>query len=492
MVKTYDTLSSYLKKYFGDDIKKNEQKKKEVITELINNHMLYHYDNVRKVSVEFYNDILKIFNENKNLIGSSTGVSLILYTTNEDIIDNFKLNADSIVFNGVDYKNKNCTDIQSPNKPMLIPLTTHALWSNDSVNETYEILSSNNIRTNEDSKYITHRIYDLDNCNKINTVIDETDLDEFGNIKSYFNSIQQHYAEDPEHFNRFYKRINIPTIESENKMKIFENNGDTYAYYYITLNLYNNIYSFNIDTSNNIDTFNLNNLSLKQLIPYIKDNILNYIVSVLGENIIVQKTDVNILIDKMFDAGNNKVVDNYLQSKSHVVRYYNDITPILEKTAFINVYSLLYNNKNNFAHKNDYINNVIYSHDNVPIEYDADKLKYCGIPYVNYDGKVEYANEYERKFYNNNELYLLEPIFEITDNKLYTLENIRKIEERDYVFNNVFIPHMKNFAAINGLNQDEYLFLFNRYKIDYTSYPMKLNMIETDKMYKLKFTFTLI
>ena len=57
------------------------------------------------------------------------------------------------------------------------------------------------------------------------TVIDETDLDEFGNIKSYFNSIQQHHAEDPEHFNRFYKRINVPTIESENKMKIFENNA---------------------------------------------------------------------------------------------------------------------------------------------------------------------------------------------------------------------------------------------------------------------------
>ena len=124
--------------------------------------------------------------------------------------------------------------------------------------------------------------------------------------------------------------------------------------------------------------------------------------------------------------------------------------------------------------------------------YNFCKLNHIECTKCEYDGKVEYANEYERKFYNNNELYLLEPIFEITDNKLYTLENIRKIEERDYVFNNVFIPHMKNFATINGLNQDEYLFLFNRYKIDYTSYPMKLNMIETDKMYKLKFTFTLI
>ena len=45
MVKTYETLSDYL----DDDIKKNEQKKKEVITDLINNHMLYHYYNVRKV-----------------------------------------------------------------------------------------------------------------------------------------------------------------------------------------------------------------------------------------------------------------------------------------------------------------------------------------------------------------------------------------------------------------------------------------------------------
>ena len=155
MVKTYETLSDYLKKYLDDDIKKNEQKKKEVITDLINNHMLYHYDNVRKVSVEFYNDILKIFNENKNLIGSSTGVSLILYTTNGDIIDNFKLNADSIIFNDYDYNEKRYADIHSPNEPMLIPLTTHVVWSNDSVNETYEILSSNNIRTDEDSTTAT-------------------------------------------------------------------------------------------------------------------------------------------------------------------------------------------------------------------------------------------------------------------------------------------------------------------------------------------------
>ena len=510
MVKTYENLSNYLEnnlpKYFNkidkndklsnkEKQEKKEQKKKEVITELINNHMLYHYDNVRKVSVEFYNDILKIFNENRRLIGSSTGVSLILYTTNKDIIDNFKLNADSIIFNDYDYNGKRYVDIHSPNEPMLIPLTTHVVWSNDSVNETYEILSSNNIRTDEDSKYnkyITHRIYDLENCNKINTIIDETDLDEFGNIKSYFNSIQQHHAEDPEHFNRFYKRINIPTIESDNKMKIVEINGDTYAYYYITLNLYNNIYSFNMDTSNNVDKFNLYNLSLKQLMPYIKESILNYVVNVLGKNIIMQKNDISILIDKMFDIGNNNVTNNYLQSKSHVSRYYNDITPILERRAYVNVYSLLYNNKNNIVHKNDYINNVVYSHNNVPIEYDADELSYCGIPYVDYDGKVKYVNEYERKFYNNNELYLLEPIFEITDNKLYTIENIRKIEEIDYVFNNVFIPHMKKFKATNALNQDEYLFLFNRYKINYTSYPMKLNMLETDKMHKLKFTFTLI
>ena len=120
IVKTYEKLSSYLKKYFGNDINKNEQKKKEVITELINNHMLYHYDNVRKVSVEFYNDILKIFNENKNLIGSSTGVSLILYTTNEDIIDNFKLNADSIIFNGCDY-NKDAQD-NIPNHQIVVKI----------------------------------------------------------------------------------------------------------------------------------------------------------------------------------------------------------------------------------------------------------------------------------------------------------------------------------------------------------------------------------
>lgn len=473
----------------------NEQlKNEELIKTLISEHRLYHFGQACKISKSFYNKILKIFKENTKLIGSSTNLSFILYTTNEDIIDKIKIENDGIIFNGYDAYDKKYTlaNLKDTTEPMLIPLTTHVLWSLESIKETYDILTSNNIRSDEDETYITHNIYDLISCNKINTVIDENDLDDNGNVKNYFDSIIEHHKEDPEHFNKFYERINTPLIDSDNTMKIVEKDNETYAYYYITLNLYNNIYSFNINTTNNIDTFDLSSFKLEDILPYIKDNVLNYIANVIGEKILMKKNDINIMIDKTFDFANNIVANNYLPLKTHISRYYNDITPILNKSASVKAYSLLYNKKNNIAHKNDFLGNVVYYHNNVPIEYDDSYLSYCGIPCVDYDGSVQYTNEYERKFYNNNEFYLLEPLFKITDNTLYTLENIRKIEEHDYLFNNIFIPHMKKFKGMESLNNDEYLFLFNRYKVDYTSYPVKLNIIETDKMHKLKFTFTLV
>ena len=104
----------------------------------------------------------------------------------------------------------------------------------------------------------------------------------------------------------------------------------------------------------------------------------------------------------------------------------------------------------------------------------------------------EFVEEYEYKFYNDNKIYLLEPYFTITDETYYTIEEIREHEKNEYVLNNIFKPRILNKMHHFPENEDEILFLFNRYKVEYESYPIKTDLTGEVKLHKLKYIFTLI
>ena len=47
------------------------------------------------------------------------------------------------------------------------------------------------------------------------------------------------------------------------------------------------------------------------------------------------------------------------------------------------------------------------------------------------------------------------------------------------------------YDVINDMNEDQKLFLFNRYDYKVTSTPMKLNSLNSNKLYKIHYKFVL-
>lgn len=429
------------------------------IKELINSNKLYHRCKVVRISNDFYDRIINIYNKYK-LSSLTSCPSLILYSSNEDIIDRYDV--DKVLVN-------NKKDIYISSQEILHPITKHIEYSNNSINETINILTSRNIRTDEDDNYITYNIYQLLNCNKVNVDDKET----LNSILDYKNI-------------EVYNRINVESIETDNTLHLFAKNSKQYAYYYIILNLFNNRYSFNINNNDSTLTFNISELNVNDIVHYMRNNIYDYIMNNMCNDVIINQNNVTLTIDKKFDPSLSTIIYTDKDKKT-IDRYYNDIMPLLYETNNVNPNNLLYIDNELNVYRNNYDNVHSYTHPCSIDIYDT----YHGVAYINKDNIIEYVDEYERKFFNDNLLYLLEPRIIIKFDKLYTYDDVLKIENDDYVLNNIFIPHIKEYND-NITNPDEFLFLFNRYNVKYESYPVKKNLSDTDKMYSLRITFTLV
>jgi hypothetical protein len=178
-------------------------------------------------------------------------------------------------------------------------------------------------------------------------------------------------------------------------------------------------------------------------------------------------------------------------------RYFNDITPLLYKTSSVTPYSIKYKNETINEKHIAAKDGVIYKYNDRTIEYNPNLYNNngFGIPCIVSIDKgtyeLKFVEEYEYKFYNDNKLYLLEPYFTITDKKLYTIEQIREHENNDYVINEIFKKRIMKSNHNASLNDMEILFLFNRYKVEYESYPVRKNLSGEYKLHKLKYIFTL-
>ena len=442
-------------------VKYSDYEGNESTEELIRTHRLYHKNKIIKLSSEFAKKIISIYNKHNDY--NDDTVSLILYTTNTDFVDKFKVN-------------KILTNVNINNEQIYIPLSKEILWSKKSQKETYDILASRNVKLNDE--YVKYDIYDLTNCNYAGDIDNCRDVCE----------------NDESLINNFYRLVDVKQIESDNQLHIVNKNGINYAYYYITLNLFNNSHSFIMNTNDINNTFDISNYSLNELIPYLSSNLLDYILMNMGSNSIVEKNIINVLMNKYFDKSESTVIQNTVTTKQQMSRYFNDITPVLLKVSSLKPYSLLYNinDKNSDVKKNS---SVIYNDFNERnIEYDSNiyENKEFGIPTIMSSNNIDMIEEYEYKFYNDNKLYLLETSFTIIDKTYYTIEEIREHETNDYVLNNVFKPRILKKIHNTDVSDDEILFLFNRYKVEYESYPIRTDLTGTYKLHKLKYIFTLI
>ena len=98
--------------------------------------------------------------------------------------------------------------------------------------------------------------------------------------------------------------------------------------------------------------------------------------------------------------------------------------------------------------------------------------------------------QYEYKHFNDNNLYMLENSFEYENNKLYTYDELLKAEDNTTVYN-LFKNYIRKRHNNLTIGENEILFLFNKYNVTFKSNFSKLDLALSNKLYTLKYIFSL-
>lgn len=165
-------------------------------------------------------------------------------------------------------------------------------------------------------------------------------------------------------------------------------------------------------------------------------------------------------------------------------RYFDSIVPNIKKTNVLeSTYCLKYKNYKYQTENIDYINDIFYT-ENVNI-YNYNKLRV-------YNTKNTYTlfEPVEYKHLNDNKLINLNEEFTIDEPGKFTYDELIIREKENYV-----LEKFKNYILLDKLNDfddDQILFLYNRYHVDYNTECIGLNNMKTEKLYTLKYKFTLL
>ena len=185
--------------------------------------------------------------------------------------------------------------------------------------------------------------------------------------------------------------------------------------------------------------------------------------------------------------GEQYAYDIILNSKSlgqvSLERYLDNIVPYIKETTVIrNAYNIKYKEV-------DAAMNVTYK--GSPI-YPTDLGIYQYAPVRIYNNTTSY-NLYtpvEYKYFNDNLLINLSEEIEIHVSDSLTYKELLEMEE-DQVVLNAFKNYIRN-GKKNSFTDDEILFLYNRYNVNYDSVCVGLNIDRTEKIYTLTYKFKLL
>ena len=109
---------------------------------------------------------------------------------------------------------------------------------------------------------------------------------------------------------------------------------------------------------------------------------------------------------------------------------------------------------------------------------------------ADYNNKIEDYTPLEYKHYNVSRMVNLTEMFKINTNRQFTYEQLKKAEEYDNVLN-IFKNYINNNRRTK-YNDDELIFLFNKYNVGFNSIPVGLNVYGDEKLYELEYIFTLL
>lgn len=184
---------------------------------------------------------------------------------------------------------------------------------------------------------------------------------------------------------------------------------------------------------------------------------------------------------KVYSVSNIDIKNNY----EIIYRYFGKITPkfiTYNDNLIKNRFSLLYKSIGNYINENNIINEPLNIYGYKPIQI-CNKYLESNIEYI-------YKEEIEYKHFNDNKFYLLEPEIIIEKKDYYDYNTLLSLESKEVIFEE-FKNYILKYSKSDIIDNDKLLFLFNRYKYNLLSEPVKLNLLNTGKLYKLIYKFTL-
>ena len=310
------------------------------------------------------------------------------------------------------------------------------------------------------------------------------------------------------------------------KIYVYKDNDITYAFYWISLNINNTNYSFNILNDYNLNMlFNsINNIQISSnkfntyfnkifylIEPFLKINIFNELTKNINSIVYPYESEINInyiqsLLNKdeynkytMLQDSDNDILYNEIikaidSKKIKLLRYFNYITPYLKETYIIeDSWKLKFIDDNN-VHKNiKKYNNLEKTNINI-YEYDGINL-YEGTynnEYHKYDSS-KLVQQYEYKHFNDNLLYNLPEEIIIKDKKQYSKEDLNEIKENKEELEKKKIKILLKYFNKKGLDYSNIiLFLFNKYKSNMTIECINTTNTISKKIYNISYKFNLL
>lgn len=530
IVQNTEDLNCFLRRISEQPLYENGRKFKINIDGYIINKEKYFIDDSSVPNYIYlelcFNKNFMLMNENikKMVADTDTSLAVYLYKINDEINDNIDMlpvfSYDNNEYTLIRTNEKYDNNIIHNTYDFVTPLFTNIYVNENDVNNTLRMIKTSQIKevkvkSTDDSIYV----YSKNDCPcfvEINKQYKENNPD-----TKYYSP----YLSDKIEF----ISSNGAVYDTKNKINTYidPETNTKYAFYLINIEIDNSSNSFKISgdeyftyvfESVNGHTINEKYMEsiFKHLYPFMKKDIFTLFTNSI--NTIIFQTPFNVSItysSDMIDNGyteesekyrsiyNVETDDVYDESlkgdisvdkrvydikfinnrprKIKLLRYFNRITPLITKKDHIeNCFGLKYKNFNIDGGVNNIYNE------------DVNIYKYPGIYVKSYDinsGKyiIDKLSQYEYKHFNDNKLYILQPLLKIEYNGYLTYDELIEKESLE-----ITIEHFKKCINNKKIDNNEILFLFNKYKVSYLSEPVKLNIGKTQKLYKLIYNFTLV
>ena len=329
-----------------------------------------------------------------------------------------------------------------------------------------------------------------------------------------------------ENYNEFINKYNdLKYSDSNFNTYIDPNTGIKYGFYIIRSRFNNTSNSFKFTgIFDNEPVYNLKYLHVingKNLTTMTKEEQQNYITNIYKQlspfidlkplemlnsinTIIYPKNySINLRYSQYLNNETNNANEIYIKKhdiilkKLYLSRYMHNMTPLITETTKVNnEYKLKLKNIKasilDTGRYNSIGDSPIYKEDSyININ---EPLKIYGISndkeVKSYNNIVGEYTPLEFKHFNNSRMINLEEKIIVKSNKKYRYKELidaQSMKNTIYIFKNYI-----NRGHLNQFDDDEILFLINKYNIEYDSTPVGLTLDKSEKLYTLKYVFTLL